>query len=198
MPVEQQESEVHEFLRSACDVMESLIREHGHLTLEARPDDEYFEILTSTIVGQQLSAKAARTITQRVKDLSGELSHEAVHQITFDDLRSCGLSTTKAKSIKNLADKFTREEIPFHSFTAMSSDEITHILVQEPGIGAWTVEMFLIEALAHEDVWSIGDMALRKAVRNSFGDDVDIDDVALRWQPYRSIASLYLWKTIDG
>lgn len=191
-------SEAHIYLRDACSVMDALIDEHGHLTLEARPVDDYFGILTSTIVGQQLSAKAARTITQRVKDLSGELSHEAVHQITFDDLRSCGLSATKAKSIKNLADKFTREKIPIYSFPSMSSDEITHILVKEPGIGAWTAEMFLIEALAHEDVWSIGDMALRKAVRNSFGDEVDIDDVALRWQPYRSIASLYLWKTIDG
>ena len=191
-------SEAHIYLRDACSVMDALIDEHGHLTLEARPVDDYFGILTSTIVGQQLSAKAARTITQRVKDLSGELSHEAVHQITFDDLRSCGLSTTKAKSIKNLADKFTREEIPIYSFPTMSSDEITHILVKEPGIGVWTAEMFLIEALAHEHVGSIGDMALRKAVRNSVGDEVDIDDIALRWQPYRSIASLYLWKTIDG
>jgi DNA-3-methyladenine glycosylase II len=191
-------SDAHVYLRDACTVMDALIDEHGHLTLEPQPVDEYFGILTSTIVGQQLSAKAARTITQRVKYLSGELSHDAVHQITFDVLRSCGLSTTKAKSIKNLADKFTREEIPIHSFPSMSSDEITHILVKEPGIGVWTAEMFLIEALAHEDVWSIGDMALRKAVRNSFGDDVDIDEVALRWQPYRSIASLYLWKTIDG
>jgi DNA-3-methyladenine glycosylase II len=191
-------SDAHVYLRDACTVMDALIDEHGHLTLEPQPVDEYFGILTSTIVGQQLSAKAARTITQRIKDLSGELSHDAVHQISYEDLRSCGLSSTKASSIKNLADKFTREEIPIHSFSTMSSHEIIHILIQEPGIGTWTAEMFLIEALAHEDVWSIGDMALRKAVRNSFGEDVDIDEVALRWQPYRSIASLYLWKTIDG
>ncbi|MEY4040410.1 MAG: hypothetical protein RLZZ52_1278, partial [Actinomycetota bacterium] len=54
------------------------------------------------------------------------------------------------------------------------------------------------EALAKEDIWSLGDAALRKAVRNNFGEDVDIDDIALRWKPYRSVASLYLWKTIDG
>lgn len=187
-----------EHLRSACPVMNSLIEEHGPLHLEPQPVENYFGILVSTIVGQQLSAKAADTITARISERAGEMTPEAVEKLSMDDLRACGLSQSKSRAISNLAAKFTADHLPIHDFAHMPEHEVHALLINEPGIGPWTSEMFLLAALAKEDVWSLGDAALRKAVRNHFGEDVDIDEVALRWKPYRSVASLYLWKTIDG
>lgn len=187
-----------DYLRSACPVMNSLIEEHGPLHLTAQPVEKYFGILVSTIVGQQLSAKAADTITARVTERAGEMTSDAVHALSLADLRACGLSQSKSKAILNLAEKFSADHLPIYDFAGMPEEEVHTLLMKEPGIGPWTSEMFMLAALAKEDVWSLGDAALRKAVRNHFGEDVDIDVIALRWKPYRSVASLYLWKTIDG
>ncbi|MDH6533288.1 DNA-3-methyladenine glycosylase II [Aurantimicrobium minutum] len=187
-----------DFLRSACPVMNSLIEEHGPLHLTAQPVENYFGILVSTIVGQQLSAKAADTISARVAERAGEMTPDAVHALSLEDLRACGLSQSKSRAISNLAEKFSADHLPIHDFAGMPEEEVHALLIKEPGIGPWTSEMFMLAALAKEDVWSLGDAALRKAVRNNFGEDVDIDEIALRWKPYRSVASLYLWKTIDG
>ena len=187
-----------EHLRSACPVMSSLIEEHGPLHLEPQPVENYFGILVSTIVGQQVSAQAARTITARLTDRAGEMTPHAVITLSAEDLRACGLSQSKTKAILNLALKFEGNHLPVEHFAHMPQEDVHALLINEPGIGPWTSEMFMLEALAQEDIWSLGDAALRKAVRNNFGEDVDIDDIALRWKPYRSVASLYLWKTIDG
>lgn len=187
-----------DYLRAACPVMNALIEEHGPLHLTPQPVENYFRILVSTIVGQQLSAKAADTITTRVAERAGEMTPDAVSALSLDDLRSCGLSQSKSRAIANLAEKFSTDHLPIHDFAHMPEHEVHALLINEPGIGPWTSEMFQLEALAKEDVWSLGDAALRKAVRNNFGEEVDIDEIALRWKPYRSVASLYLWKTIDG
>jgi DNA-3-methyladenine glycosylase II len=187
-----------EHLRSACPVMNSLIEEHGPLHLEPQPVENYFGILAATIVGQQVSAQAARTITARITERAGEMTPQAVIALSTEDLRACGLSQSKTKAILNLAQKFDGNHLPLEDFAHMPQEDVHALLINEPGIGPWTSEMFMLEALAKEDIWSLGDAALRKAVRNNFGEDVDIDDIALRWKPYRSVASLYLWKTIDG
>lgn len=187
-----------DYLRAACPLMSSLIEEHGPLHLTPQPVEDYFRILVSTIVGQQLSAKAADTITARVAERAGEITPDAVSALSLEDLRACGLSQSKSRAIANLAEKFSTNRLPIHDFAHMPENEVHALLTNEPGIGPWTSEMFMLAALAKEDVWSLGDAALRKAVRNNFGEDVDIDEIALRWKPYRSVASLYLWKTIDG
>lgn len=178
--------------------MNTLIETHGPIHLEPQPVENYFSVLTTTIVGQQVSAKAAATISKRVETMAGEMSSSAVNTLSVEQMRSCGLSQSKVRYIKNLAEQFQKQNIPVNDFMTMSEKEVWDILIKEPGIGAWTIEMFMIEALAKEDVWSVGDMALRKAVRISFGEEVDIDKTAEAWQPYRSVASLYLWKIIDG
>ena len=161
-------------------------------------EDKYFDSLVSSIIGQQLSVKAAATIEGRVRDLVGELTPETVSQTAPEKLRAAGLSNSKVSYVGHLADAFHNGTVTPSSLTTAPDSEVVATLTTIRGVGVWTAEMFLIFGLGRPDVWSVGDLGLTKGVRALFGDDVTPLDVANeRWAPFRSLAAWYVWEHSD-
>lgn len=199
-------------LTAADPVMAKLIAHYGPTTLGRKRRDP-FHVLCASIIGQQLSAKAADTIQKRVATLLGApmdcFEHGHFAGATQEALRACGLSNAKAKWLLELANR--RGDGRFDAATLAKLDDIalTVELDALPGIGLWTAEMMLIFAFDRLDVFSLGDVGLRNAVNALYGgkdrhgkpkrlDDKKTLKIAAKWSPYRSIACWYLWRGIDG
>ncbi len=185
-------------LASVCEVMNELIARHEPPSIHPKPPERYFDVLVSSIIGQQLSVKAADTIEARLKDGFGNLSPETLAHAEVPTLRAFGLSNSKASYIIGLAEAFTSGHIDPVQLENLPDTEVVTQLTAVKGIGPWTAEMFLIFGMGHPDVWSPGDLGLKKAVWSLFGEDVDPTHTSDRWRPYRSYASLYLWEHSDG
>ena len=185
-------------LANACNVMAVLIDSYPEPVIGPVPEDKYFDSLVASIIGQQLSVKAAATIEGRVRNLVGDLTPEAVLRTSPDALRLAGLSHSKVAYVGHLADAFNDGTITPSALTAAPDAEVISTLTTVRGVGVWTAEMFLIFGLGREDVWSAGDLGLTKGVRALFGADVTPIDVANeRWAPYRSLAAWYVWEHSD-
>jgi len=160
--------------------------------------------LVRSIIGQQLSDKAAATIYKRVLALAGgELSADKIVSTPDEALRQAGLSKNKVNYIKNLAAAVIEKTIDFDAISKTDDDEVIRQLTALKGIGRWTAEMFLIFSLAREDLFSLGDGGLNNAINNLYGKGIaltkdEIKVITDKWQPYRSIASLYLWRSLDN
>jgi DNA-3-methyladenine glycosylase II len=183
-------------LREACEVMNELIERHRPPQLSPVPPARYFDVLVCSIVGQQLSVKAADTIEARLRALVGELTPSRLLNVDEDDLRSVGLSRSKVTYAQGLAHAFHSGEVDPYGLEKADDPIIRETLIALKGIGPWTAEMFMIFGLGHLDVWSPGDLGLRRAVEHYFGEYRD--EIAERWRPYRSIAAWYLWEHSDG
>ena len=183
-------------LREACEVMSELIERHRPPQLSPVSPERYFDVLVCSIVGQQLSVKAADTIEARLRELVGELTPQRVLDVDDDALRAVGLSRSKVTYTKGLAEAFRSGEVSPVELEKADDLTIRETLIALKGIGPWTAEMFMIFGLGHLDVWSPGDLGLRRAVEHYFGEYRD--DIAERWKPYRSIAAWYLWEHSDG
>jgi DNA-3-methyladenine glycosylase II len=179
-------------------VMAKLVRRHGNcgiVTGAFRP----FHALTTAIISQQLSVKAAETIASRVA-LHAPRPFEASSILTVapESLRAAGLSGAKAKYIHGLARLVEEGSLDFVHIRKLHDEAAIAALTEVPGIGRWTAEMFLIFTLRRPDILSLGDAGLSRAVRVLYGDTADMQHVAERWRPYRSVACWYLWKHLDS
>jgi len=184
-------------LRRACPVMAALIRHHGTCPLaEGNPDA--FETLATSIIGQQLSLTAAETIGRRVLTLIGAFTPERVLAATPEALRAAGLSAAKVRYITELARRVDDGRLHLAAFAHMSDADVTAALVELPGIGQWTAEMFLIFGLKRPDVLSLGDAGLQRAARMLFGETIDLQQIGEAWRPWRSVASWHLWRTLGA
>lgn len=171
-----------------------------------RPSKNYFESLADAIMSQQLSGKAADTIIKRFKALFPKVRFPSPKQVldkTDAELRSVGVSGAKAGYLKNLAQAFEDGTLNFRSLDKKTDEEIITMLVKVKGIGRWTAEMFLIFTLGRTDVFSFGDLGLRNAVKKVYRLRQDpspkkLKQLSIRWQPYRSTASLYLWASLNN
>lgn len=195
MKIKQAKAVAH--LAAECDVMASLAKRYQPVLLEPKPPEQYFEILVSSIIGQQLSVKAADTIESRVLALAGQLTPKKVLPHSVESLREVGLSRSKASYIVGVAEAFDQGLLDPFALANMEPPEVSAHLTALKGIGPWTAEMFLIFAMGREDIWSPGDLGLKKAVEAHFGEGVNTTDIAARWAPYRSYAALYLWEFSD-
>ena len=183
----------------------ALIERHGPCTLGRQRRDP-FHVLCSSIIGQQLSTKAADTIQARVAlAVAAKTRFEPHHflAVEADLLRSCGLSTAKAKWLMAIAQTVQRGEFSFAQLRKLDDEAAIEALDALPGIGRWTAEMMLIFALHRLDVFSLGDAGLRRAINQLYNRGTALDNEATlaltaRWAPYRSVASWYLWRSIDG
>lgn len=170
------------------------------------PSKNYFESLADAIISQQLSGKAANTIIKRFKTLFPQGKFPLPAQVlakSNEELRSVGVSGSKASYIKNLATAFEEGSLDFRQVNKKTDEEIIEMLVKVKGIGRWTAEMFLIFSLGRPDVFSFGDLGLRNAVKKLYGLRKDpspkkLKQLSSRWQPYRTTASLYLWASLDN
>lgn len=184
-------------LRRSDPIMADLIGKHGPCTLAHRPFQP-FHTLAASIISQQLSAKAADTIERRIAQLApSPFQPKDLLRVPASRLRQAGLSSRKAAYIRELAERVTDGRLSFESLAAADSDAVVTALIELPGIGQWTAEMFLIFGLKRPDVLSLADAALQRAVRLLYGHSRQLHLVGRPWQPYSSIASWYLWRHLD-
>lgn len=195
------EAEAH--LSAADPVIARLIAERGTCRLE--PDPRHFLVLVRAIVGQQISVKAAASIRGRLAGLmpGGEVTPEGIVALDEEQLRAAGLSRPKARYIRDLAEKVVAGVVELARLPEMEDEEVIRELVQVKGIGRWTAEMFLIFCLGRLDVLSVDDMGVRAAVRRAYGLSAlpgkpELHAIAEPWHPYASIATWYLWRSLDN
>ena len=181
-------------------VMKKLIAQFGDAILESRGDA--FMTLARSIVGQQISVKAAQTVWDRFAALTRKLSPAAVLKLKVDDMRAAGLSARKVEYLVDLALHFDSGAVHVRDWTDMDDEAIIAELVDIRGIGRWTAEMFLIFHLMRPNVLPLDDVGLINGVsRNYFsGEPVsrsDLREVAQAWSPYSTVATWYIWRSLD-
>lgn len=181
-------------------VMKRLIPQFGDVCLETRGDA--FVTLARSIVGQQISVKAAQTVWERFELLPRKLTPANVLKLKVDDMRAAGLSARKVEYLVDLALHFDNGALHVKSWDAMSDDEIVAELIAIRGIGRWTAEMFLIFHLMRPNVLPLDDVGLITGIsHNYFSGDVvsrsDAREVAAAWAPYCTVATWYIWRSLD-
>ncbi|HEY4489159.1 MAG TPA: DNA-3-methyladenine glycosylase 2 family protein [Candidatus Paceibacterota bacterium] len=174
-----------------------------------RPDpkkrnDQLFAALAASVVGQQLSMRAADTIWERVKTAcGGKVTARTIATTSSPKLRKAGLSAAKVKTLKSLTNAVLKEKLNLLSLRTLTYKEAAARLTQIWGIGPWTVEMFLIFALGNRDIFSPGDLALARATERLYGlpkntPRIELSRIAEGWSPHRSFACLVFWKLYEG
>jgi DNA-3-methyladenine glycosylase II len=201
-------TEADRHLRSVDQVLRRLIDERGPIDPRtdrrgSRPDA--YEALARAIVGQQLSTKAAGSIWERLVAQFGGSFPQPAELIAADpeSLRGAGLSWSKVGFLRDLAQRVEDGTLDLGRLAELSDQDVVAELVQIKGIGAWTAEMFLIFHLARPDIVSTGDLGIRRAVEAAYGlDDLpgpgDLERIAEPWRPHRTLACLYLWRSLDN
>lgn len=159
-----------------------------------------FETLIRAIVGQQISVKAAQSVWDRFVACCGEVSPSSIMAQSSEELRACGLSGRKVEYVQGIAGEPQR--VDSESLGRLTDDEVLGELTSYRGVGPWTAEMFMIFTLCRPDVLSLKDIGLRRAVESQYGDgqrmtDEQITLIAEPWRPWRSVATWYLWRSLD-
>lgn len=188
-------------LRSADPVLADIFERVGPYRMQYR--DPTFENLARSIVYQQLSGKAASTIFGRIVEAAGgSITPEQVLRLSFDDLRSLGLSKQKAAYVLDLAGRTARAELVFEKLLEMEDEHVLEHLTQVKGVGVWTVQMFLMFAMRRPNVLPVGDLGIQKAVQRAYrmrrkATPKDVARIGKRWEPYCSVAAWYLWRSLE-
>lgn len=163
-----------------------------------------FTELCDTIISQQLSGKAASTIFERFKALfpNKKITVDKLLRLSDEKIRSCGTSWAKVRSLKDLAQKVKNGQVLLESLDTMNDDEVKAHLVQIKGIGPWSAEMFLMFSLGREDIFSFGDLGLKKGLMKVYGMKKEptvkqIEKIVSKWRPHRTYASRVLWKSLE-
>ena len=184
-----------------CRHLGPVMKQHGICELD--PESQApFETLISSIIAQQLSVKAANTIESRVRNLVGvPYKPKQLLSTSHEDLRKCGLSNRKAEYITGLAQAASDNSLDFEALSLLTDYEVIKELTRFRGVGQWTAEMLMIFSLGRMDIFSSRDVGLQRGMKSLFGEKAnslsDMEELASRWQPYRSVASWYLWKIVD-
>ena len=181
-------------------VLGQIIRAHPRIALE--PRGKPFFTLARSIVGQQISVKAAASIWARVAALAPRMLPEQVLDAGHARLVACGLSRRKAEYIGDLARYFSDGRLHLVEWSEMEDEAVIADLVQVRGIGRWTAEMFLIFGMLRPDVLPLDDLGLRRAISLNYFKGRSITPrtmlrVAAAWAPWRSVATWYLWRSLD-
>ena len=183
---------------SSDPIMNFFIKNFGdEIDALDRYDDNFAIALCNLIIEQQISFKAAITIKKKFANLIKSFSNKEIIKLDNDTIKSIGLSYRKVSYIKNILRFFEEEKIEFNK---LNDEGITKKLCSIKGIGPWTAEMFLLFIFHRPDIFSFGDIALINSVKKNYGikNTSEIKKLTLMWKPYRSIASLLLWKSIEN
>ena len=187
-------------------VLAAIIKRHGACGLgAARERFDHFAMLVRAIVFQQLSTKAATTIHGRLVALipDGQPTPAALATLTEVQFRTAGISRQKAGYLRDLAEKVGSGRVPLDRVDAMTDDEVIEALTEIKGIGRWTAEMFLIFRLQRPDVLPVDDLGIMTAMQKAYKlrkrpDKKRMMKIGDAWRPYRSVASWYLWRSLDN
>lgn len=195
-------------LRESDPVMAGLIERHGRAVRRdlkrERPGDAYGTLVRS-IVGQQLSTKAAATIYGRVLERFGghTPTPKQLLKADPDDLRAAGLSHAKVAYLRDLAQHVEDGALELERLPDLPDEEVVAQLTAIKGLGQWTADMFLMFHLSRPDILPVGDQGIRRAIQVEYGlrklpDAKRMQTIAKPWRPYRTLASLYLWSSLDN
>lgn len=192
--------EARKYLTRRDRVMKRLIPQFGNAALQSRGDA--FTTLARSIVGQQISVKAAQSVWERFAALPKRMTPANVLKLKVDDMRQAGLSARKIEYLVDLALHFDSGAVRVDSWRAMEDEDIIGELVGIRGIGRWTAEMFLIFHLMRPNVLPLDDVGLITGISKNYfsGDPVsrsDAREVAAAWQPFCSVATWYIWRSLD-
>ncbi len=184
-------------------VMAGIIGQVGDYGMAYR--DPQFESLVRSIVSQQISTKVARVFVQRLvaRMPDGKITPEAILRMRVSTFRKMGFSGAKTEYIRDLARQTASGELAFEAMPGMSDDEVIAHLTKVKGIGVWTAHMFLMFALRRPDVLPTGDLGVRAAIRKAYALEelptpAEMHQIAEKWRPWCSVASWYLWRSLDG
>lgn len=192
-------------LRSVDPVLAKIIDRVGPCRLEARRTGTHYDALVRSIVFQQLSGKAASTIHRRFTEIYPGKRPRAEHVLTTEEaaLRAAGLSRQKIGYLRDLSARVADGSLPLAHLGRLSDDAIIEHLVQVKGIGRWTVQMFLMFRLGRPDVLPELDLGVQNAIKRAYGlrqrpTPKDVLRIGEKWRPYASIASWYLWRSLEN
>ena len=196
--------EARAFLRKADPVMARLIDARPDFRPRAWMDElpplDAFGTLVFQVIGQQLSVSATRSILSKLEQRFGGRLPSPAEVLAADPqvLRASGMSARKGATLRAIAERFVDERLSDEALARMSDDEVEAVLTEVPGIGPWTAHGFLLVALDRPDVFLPGDLALRRAIERAYGFDhlpteEELNQLAERWRPYRSLAVAYLF-----
>ena len=184
------------YLKKVDKIFGAAIERAGKIDRVIIPD--LFAALIYAIIGQQISIKAARTVWDRMQERFDEICPQNIAKLEVEEIKGCGMTTKKAGYIKNIAEKTTSGEFIFSELYNMSDDEVIKRLSSLSGIGIWTAEMLLINSMERPDVISWGDIAIRRGICKLYGLDgltkEQFEQYKIRYSPYGSVASIYLWR----
>lgn len=180
--------------------MRNLVQCFDDTALKSRGDA--FSTLARSIVGQQISVKAAESVWQRILKAIPNITPHTIHGTEDSTLRACGLSLRKISYLRDLSCHFREGMLDISTWAAIDDETLIAQLVQIKGIGRWTAEMFLIFHMLRPNVLPLDDIGLQRAISQHYFDNQSVDKktirkLAERWQPWRSVATWYLWRSLD-
>lgn len=159
---------------------------------------ELFPALVHAIVGQLISVKAVNTIWGRMQEAFGDIGPDRLAAASADDIQRCGITMKKAVCIHSIATQVASGEFDLEGLRNLPDAEVTARMTVLPGIGRWTAEMLLMNCLERPDILSWGDIAIRRGIMNLYGLEEltkeQFEQCRLRYSPYGSVASIYLWE----
>jgi len=190
------------YLSNRDPILKPIINKFGPIIIKNK-DNNLLKNISRIIVGQQLSAKAARTIWDRIDKQINRWSANEVKNISIVEFRRLGLSKQKARYIIELSDHVTNNKICLESLYNMDENDVRDYLIGINGLGNWSIDMILIFILLKDDIFPNSDIALKKAIKRCYGlndrsFEININIITENWKPYRSIASRYLWIWLDN
>ena len=192
-----------EYLTKIDPQLAKILKQHSQYSITSR--GEALETLLRSIVGQQISVKAAASVWKKLTNLIGSIKSENVLTVSSENLKSCGLSKQKTQYIINIAEHFKTNHIVSHSYwKGRTYLSIYNELITIKGIGPWTAEMFGMFYLLEKDIFPIKDVGIIRAMNRLYGNNkkvLDLDEIIKisdTWKPYRSVACWFLWRSIDS
>ena len=194
-------SKEEEYLRQKDKKLKKIIDTNGHIVFKPNKKNQ-FDTLVGIVISQFISTKAANSIFKNIREYfnSEYLNENHFEKLNINQIKKLGLSTNKAKTIKELSNLFLNDR--YYDLSKLNDIDLNERLLSVFGIGPWSVNMYEIFSLGKLDVFSSKDAGLRLAMNKSkmikpFEDWVKYDEYAKKWAPYRTIASLHLWKNVD-
>jgi DNA-3-methyladenine glycosylase II len=192
--------EAKSYLARRDRVLRRLVKDYPDAVLGGRGDA--FQTLARSIVGQQISVKAAQSVWNRFQECAGCVDPATIVALPEASIRACGFSGMKVSYVKDLAARFHSGEIRPRRWGRMKDESIIEELIEVRGIGRWSVEMFLIFHLMRPDVLPVDDLGLRRAMERAYNDGDaltkdEMREIGAKWSPYASVATWYLWRSLD-
>jgi len=181
-------------------VLRKLMKAHPDAELNTRGDP--FQTLARSIVGQQISVKAAQSVWNRFAEAAQVVDAATVVLLTDEQLRGCGLSGQKVKYVKDLARHFHEGLMTPRRWKRMDDEAVIEDLIRVKGIGRWSAEMFLLFYMMRPNILPVGDLGLQRAMERHYNDGEpltkdEMRELAQPWQPWSTVATWYLWRSLD-